>query len=213
MFVEILFLVIIFVIATATGSIFFYIVLIIAFFLCLPGIIALNSAPYVPTLKKNADTMIELANIKPGMKVYDLGAGDGKLVEKAANQGASAIGYEISFALFLFFWLKKAIFFLLSRHSRESGNPGASYQSKRKNISKDRVLKGSSRVVWGSFWTKDIYDADVVLCFLMPRAMKRFEKKKFGTMKKGSRLVSNIFPLPNIKADKTENNVHLYIKK
>jgi len=47
----------------------------------------------------------------------------------------------------------------------------------------------------------------------MPRAMEQFEKKKFGTMKKGTKLVSNIFPMPNTKADKKENNVYMYVKK
>lgn len=183
MFIEILFLVIIFIIAEVTHLTFFYLVLIACFFLCLPGIVALNSAPYVPTLKKNANTMLKLADIRKGMKVYDLGAGDGRLVERAAKKGANAIGYEISFALFVFFWLKKAIF----------------------------MRKG--RIYWGSIWSKDMSDADVIMCFLMPRAMERFEKKKFGTMKRGARLVSNIFPLPNTKAEKTENGVYLYIKK
>ncbi len=183
MFVEILFLVIIFLIAEITGSIFLYILLIVVFFLCLPGLVALNSAPYVPTLKKNANTMLKLADIKKGMKVYDLGAGDGRLVERAAKKGANAVGYEISFALFVFFWLRKAVF----------------------------MRKG--KVIWGSIWRKDISDADIVMCFLMPRAMERFEKKKFGTMKKGARLVSNIFPLPNTKAEKTEKGVYLYIKQ
>lgn len=183
MFIEILFLVIIFIIAEITGSVLIYLLLIVCFFLCLPGIIALNSAPYVPTMKKNANTMLKLADIKKGMKVYDLGAGDGRLVERAAKKGANAIGYEISFALFVFFWLKKAVF----------------------------MRKG--RVYWGSIWSKDISDADVVMCFLMPKAMARFEKNKFNTMKKGAKLVSNIFPLPKTKAKKTENGVYLYVKK
>jgi hypothetical protein len=182
MFVEILFLVLIFITAEVTNSIFFYVLLIVVFFLCLPGIIALHSAPYVPTLKKNANMMLKMADIKPGMRVYDLGAGDGRIVERAAQKGADAIGYEISFALIVFFWLRKAIF-------RKKG-----------------------KVFWGSLWSKDISDADVVMCFLMPNAMERFEKKRFKNMKKGAKLVSNIFPLPNTKAQKHENGVYMYIK-
>ncbi len=183
MFVEILFLVIISLVAIVTKSIFFYLLLMVVLVLCLPGIIALNSAPYVPTLKKNADSMLKLADIKPGMKIYDLGAGDGRLVKRAADKGANAIGYEISFVLVLFFWLKKGIF-------REKG-----------------------RVYWGSLWSKDISDADIVMVFLMPRAMEKFKKKKYATMKKGAKLVSNIFLLPGEKPVKQENGVYLYIKK
>ncbi len=183
MFVEILLLVIIFIFAEITHLIFLYYLLILVFLLCLPGIFALRTAPYVPSLKKNAEAMIKLADIKPGMKVYDLGAGDGRLVVKMAEQGANVIGYEISFALFLIFWLRKAIYF----------------------------RKG--QVFWGNIWSKDISDADVVVCFLMPKAMEKFKKKKFSTIKTGAKLVTNIFPLPDIKPDKVKNNVYLYIKK
>ena len=183
MFVEILFLVVLFAIAEVTGSLVFYVILIMAFFLCLPGIIALNSAPFVPTLKRNADAMLELAGIKPGMKVYDLGAGDGRLVERAARKGAAAVGYEISFTLSLYFCLKKAVF------------------------------RSKGKVIWGSFWGKDISDADVVLCFLMPRAMDRFKRKKYDTLKKGTRIVSNIFSMEGEKPVKQKAGVYLYIKK
>ncbi len=182
MYIEILLLVIIFILAEITHLIFLYYLLILVFLLCLPGIFALFTAPYVPSLKKNAEAMIKLADVKPGMKVYELGAGDGRLVTKMAEQGAEVVGYEISFALFLFFWFKKTIFF----------------------------KKG--RVFWGNIWTKDISDADVVVCFLMPNAMKKFSEKKFSTMKKGARLVTNTFGLPGKKPKKTQNGVYLYIK-
>lgn len=183
MFLEIIFLIVVFLVAVITGSMVFYLVSMGFLLICLPDIIALNSAPYVPTLKKNSDTMMKLAEIKPGTKVYDLGAGDGRLIERAAEKGAEAKGYEISLALFLFSWVKRIF------------------------------LGRKGRVLWGNIWNKDISDADVVLCFLMPKAMARFERNKFNTMKKGSRLVSNIFPLPNTKEDKKENNVYMYIRK
>lgn len=196
MIAEIVLLVILFILVEITHSVFFVILFSVVFILCIPGIIALYSAPFVPTFNKNAKTMIKLADIKPGMKVYDLGAGDGKLVEAAAEKGADAIGYEISFALFLFFWLKKVIFLFLPCHSHIGGNP-----------------KGSCRVYWGNIWSKDISDADIVMCFLMPNAMDRFREKKYQTMKKGAKLVSNIFPLPKEKEEKKENNVYLYVRK
>ncbi len=183
LFVEILFLAVLFAIAEVTGSLVFYVILIVAFFLCLPGIIALNSAPFVPTLKENAGTMLAFAQIKPGMKVYDLGAGDGRLIKRAAKQGADAVGYEISFTLFLYSWIKKAVF------------------------------RSKGKVIWGSFWGKDISDADVVLCFLMPRAMDRFKRKKYNTLKKGTRIVSNIFSMEGERPVKQKEGVYLYIKK
>ncbi len=74
----------------------------VAFMLVLPGLYATwSGAPYVPSSKKFMRRMLELADIKPGEQVYDLGCGDGRLIFAAAKQGAQAIGYEFSFPTFL----------------------------------------------------------------------------------------------------------------
>jgi cyclopropane fatty-acyl-phospholipid synthase-like methyltransferase len=51
----------------------------------------------------------------------------------------------------------------------------------------------------GNFWTKDISNADVVMAFLVPRTMPRLGKKADKEMKKGSMLLSYIFPIPKKK--------------
>jgi len=56
----------------------------------------LTGAPYVPSTNPVALSMIELAQIKKGMTVYDLGSGDGKLLLLAAARGAHAVGIEIN---------------------------------------------------------------------------------------------------------------------
>ena len=66
----------------------------------------ISGAPFVPTNPASAHAMIRLANMKAGMRVYDLGSGDGKLLLLAARQGARAIGYEINPLLVLFSNLK-----------------------------------------------------------------------------------------------------------
>ena len=55
-----------------------------------------TGAPYVPSTNPVARSMIDLAHIKNGMIVYDLGSGDGKLLLLAAAKGAHAIGIEIN---------------------------------------------------------------------------------------------------------------------
>jgi SAM-dependent methyltransferase len=47
------------------------------------------------------DRFLKLAEFKPGMKFYDLGCGDGKLVFAASRAGAQASGYEISLLPYL----------------------------------------------------------------------------------------------------------------
>ena len=56
----------------------------------------LTGAPYVPSTNPVARSMIQLAHIKKGMTVYDLGSGDGKLLLLAASRGARAVGIEIN---------------------------------------------------------------------------------------------------------------------
>ena len=52
--------------------------------------------PYVPTPQEVVDRMLDLAQVKKGDVVYDLGSGDGRIVVTAAKKyGVKAIGFEI----------------------------------------------------------------------------------------------------------------------
>ena len=67
---------------------------------------AISAAPWLPTRKKDVERMIELAGIKKGDVVYDLGCGDGRLVFAAAKMGAKATGVEIFILPYLFAKIK-----------------------------------------------------------------------------------------------------------
>src|SRR5690348_11253132 len=55
-----------------------------------------NLAPYIPTPEAIVERMLEAAHVKPADVVYDLGAGDGRIVIMAAQRfGAKAVGIEI----------------------------------------------------------------------------------------------------------------------
>lgn len=58
--------------------------------------ISLRGAPYVPTLKKQLQRALDLAGVKPGMTIVDLGSGDGRLLLAAARRGCWAVGYELN---------------------------------------------------------------------------------------------------------------------
>src|SRR3990170_3426091 len=51
--------------------------------------------PFVPTPQEVVDKMIDLAGVKKGDVVYDLGSGDGRIVISAAKKGARAVGFDI----------------------------------------------------------------------------------------------------------------------
>lgn len=65
-----------------------------------------SAAPFLPTRKKDVTRMIDLAQVKPGDKVYDLGSGDGRLVFASANIGAQAVGIEIFILPYLYSWIR-----------------------------------------------------------------------------------------------------------
>src|SRR3989338_11642263 len=60
------------------------------------GVLTWRMTPYVPSTDPVCRAMVEMANLKPGMKVYDLGSGDGRLLLLAAARGAEAVGIEIN---------------------------------------------------------------------------------------------------------------------
>ena len=52
---------------------------------------------FVPTPQKVVDKMLELAEVKPGDVVYDLGCGNGRIVVTAAKKyGVKAVGFDIN---------------------------------------------------------------------------------------------------------------------
>ena len=65
---------------------------------CLNGlpIWTAGEVPYVPTPPEVIDRMLDLAEVKAGDVVYDMGSGDGRTVIRAAKKyGARAVGIEI----------------------------------------------------------------------------------------------------------------------
>jgi len=57
------------------------------------------AAPYVTTPEVVVGLMIDLADLKPGERLIDLGSGDGRIVLEAVRRGALATGYEIDSSL------------------------------------------------------------------------------------------------------------------
>lgn len=144
-----------------------------------------TGAPFVPSTSLTAKKMIELSHLKKGMKVYDLGSGDGRLLKLAAENGAAAVGFEINPFLVLYSKLK----FYFSPH--------------RKLI----------KVHWSNFWKADFHDADVVFVYLLPWKMEKLEKTLRSKLKKGSLVVSNSFIFPDWPVLRKDTTTHVYVFK
>jgi hypothetical protein len=74
-------------------------------FICFAGVI-LFGAPYLPTLKPQIHAALELANLRPGQTLIELGCGDGRVLIAAAHTGIKSIGYELNPLLALIAWIR-----------------------------------------------------------------------------------------------------------
>jgi len=70
----------------------------------------------------------------------------------------------------------------------------------------------SGDVRYQNFWNADLSEADVIFCFIGPRAMARFELEKWETLKLGCRVIVHAFALPNLEPTATDLHVYRYDK-
>jgi len=134
--------------------------------------------PFVPTPIEVIDRMLELAEVKKGDVVYDLGSGDGRIVIRAAKKyGARAVGIEMDS------WL-------LDKARRAANAENVSHLVEFRS---EDALK------------TDLSPATVVTLYMLPwfnEAMKSNFKKM---LKPGARIVAHDFGIEGWPPDKTEN--------
>ncbi len=128
---------------------------------------------YVPTPQEVVEKMLELAKIKKGDIVYDLGCGDGRIVVTAAKKyGVKAWGYDID-----------------PERIKESND----------NVKKGKV-EDLVTIVKKDIFTLDLSKANVITLYLLPelnvKLIPQLEK-----LKDGSRIVSHDFDMEGVKPD------------
>ncbi len=131
-----------------------------------------NLAPYIPTPEAVVQRMLEAAHVKPGDVVYDLGAGDGRIVIMAAQKfGAKAVGVEIM--------------------------PDLCRQATRRIQTLGLTEKVS--MLEDSVFRVDLSPATVVTMFFMTTSNERLKPNLEKYLKPGARVVSNEFPIKSWK--------------
>lgn len=134
--------------------------------------------PYVPTPQEVVERMLELAQVKKGDVVYDLGSGDGRIVVTAAKKyGVKAIGFEID-----------------PERIKES----------RENIKKAGV-EHLVEIRQQDIRTVDLSGATVLTLYLLPEVNLMIRPNIWKQMKPGSRVVSHDFDMGDWKPLKTEH--------
>ncbi len=142
-------------------------------------------AGYQPTPRRSALTMLRLAELSPKDTLYDLGAGTGALVFRAARiYRARVVGVEV-----------EPIRVLALKLRRRFGGPT------------DRVT-----IRWGNLFDLDFTEATVVATFLWPAAMERLRPKLEAQLREGARVVSHCHPVPgwNVATRDRATDVYLY---
>jgi SAM-dependent methyltransferase len=132
--------------------------------------------PFVPTPQEVVDKMIELAGVKEGDVVYDLGSGDGRIVISAAKKGARAVGFDVD---------------------------GDLVKESRENIRKAGLEK-LAEIKQQDILTVDLTPATVVTMYLLPDVNLKLKPNLLKQLKPGSRVVSHAFDMGDWKPDKTE---------
>lgn len=119
--------------------------------------------PWVPTRQQRIEQALALAQVQPGERVYDLGAGDGRVLVTAVRQfHAQAIGVEIAPVHCLVSWLR----------ARLSG------------------VGRQVTVRWGNVYRTNLGDADVVFVYLPAAATADLRAVLAGQLRAGTRVVT-----------------------
>jgi len=137
-------------------------------------------APFLPTLRPQIATALDLLDLKPGQTMLELGCGDGRVLIAAAERGINVVGYELNPLLAAFAWLR----------TRQYGK--------------------QVKVVCGDYWRLKWPRADAVFGFILPRYMGKLHKKVMQYPNRPLRIASFAIPIPEKKPKKVRQGVYLY---
>ncbi|MFZ2970757.1 MAG: hypothetical protein WA063_06425 [Minisyncoccia bacterium] len=157
----------------------------------LKGFPAMVAVGPIPAHKKGIAKALELAEIKPDERFYDLGCGDGRvLVEAVKKYDCLGVGYDLVLPYYL---LTKARALL-------------SGKSEKIEVRLENIFKA------------DIENADIIFCFLTPSLMVKIGKMLGKTrLKKGVRVISYAFGIkdlePTAKIGHSKDNWNIYLYK
>ena len=129
---------------------------------------------FVPTPQEVVDKMLELAEVKEGDVVYDLGCGDGRIPVTAAKKyGVKAVGFDVD----------------PQRIKESNANVEKNGVGKLVTIKQEDIFK------------QDLSQANVVTLYLLPSLNVKL-MPQLRKLKPGSRIVSHSFDMKGAKPNK-----------
>ena len=127
-------------------------------------------APFTPTPEAIVDRMLQLGELRPGERVFDLGSGDGRIVILAARKyKADATGVEFDESL-------------VKQSMKRIASLG---------------LTSMARIISGDLMKQDYSSADLLTVYLLPIASRKLSPILQKQLKSGARIVSHNAEFPN----------------
>lgn len=126
-----------------------------------------SDIPYIPTPNEVVAVMLDMAELKAGERLIDLGSGDGRIPIAAARRGASALGVEINPRLV----------------------------ARARSLAEFDGQSDRARFQLADLFTVSLRDADVVTLYLLPQVNERLRPKLLVELRPGARVVSHAFDM------------------
>eukprot|EP00411_Alexandrium_monilatum_P027773 CAMPEP_0175370354 /NCGR_PEP_ID=MMETSP0095-20121207/21164_1 /TAXON_ID=311494 /ORGANISM="Alexandrium monilatum, Strain CCMP3105" /LENGTH=301 /DNA_ID=CAMNT_0016668499 /DNA_START=28 /DNA_END=933 /DNA_ORIENTATION=- len=147
----------------------------------LPKLRTFLGAPYVPMKRQVVDVLFDRVlptwashrgRALPGLRLVDIGSGDGRVVAAAASRGLHAVGYEV--------------------------NPYLVWWSRFRNRRALTQASGSAEIRWANAWSADLRGTDVVTMYGRPGdgLMERAAAKCEAELPPHAAVVSHFFDIP-----------------
>ena len=145
---------------------------------------ALYGLPPVPTKPDRIRKALKLANFQPNETLYDLGAGDGRVLLIAARDfGAKAVGIEIGPIQCALIWLRAV---------------ASGFGSK-------------IQIRWENFYKANLSDADVVFVYATSKEVVKLAPHLERQLKRGARVVSISADFPEWEPQEFDNQKLIFV--
>jgi SAM-dependent methyltransferase len=136
-----------------------------------------GEVPFVRTTPEVIDRMLEVARVKPGDVLYDIGSGDGAIIIHAAKKyGVKGVGIEIDRDLVL--------------KARDNA-----FREKVEHLVEFRAQDA---------FTADVSPATVVTLYMLPEFNAKLRPMLERQLKRGTRVVSHDYPIEGWVPDRIE---------
>jgi 2-polyprenyl-3-methyl-5-hydroxy-6-metoxy-1,4-benzoquinol methylase len=140
--------------------------------------------PYFQTTRIRVQAMIDLTQIRSGMRMADLGAGDGRIVIAYAQAGVDSVGFEMD----------ESLIAVANTHIQAAGVT-------------ERVS-----IIQKDFWNEDLSQFDIITIYPMPDVMDTLEEKLKKELAPGAQILLNYYPFNTWQAQAEKEHIYYYIR-